>query len=709
MKRAVFLLGILFMVMCIGILPAVAGKPIGKGEGKDKDGDGYSKPQDCDDRDPAINPAATEILYNLIDENCNGMADDIIDADGDGYTSDIDCDDADASINPGAAEICGDAVDQDCSGADLDCSSDPDDIDDDGDGFTENQGDCNDSNPLINPAATEIPYNLIDENCNGMADDIIDVDGDGYTSEVDCDDTDTSINPGAAEICDDGIDQDCNGEDLVCPIDPNDVDNDGDGFTENQGDCNDSNPLINPDATEITDNGIDENCNGMADDTQTYSDNHFNNPNCLQCHTSEAKDVHASVHYQWQGDTPYMTNGGSPQGKFTDAVNSYCINIMGNWGGCSSCHVGKGAMPEPVATQAQLENIDCLKCHSEPGVLPTRVDCLTCHAKAGGGDAVKRGDLALATGSTSDRNYDVHMATTGADLQCRSCHTTQNHRIAGKGSDLRPTDLDVAVECSNCHTDTPHSSSTTNRHTARVACQTCHIPVYAKNAADTTASEATETHRTWLSSHATAPPFHPAADKANDLIPAYRFWNGYSDNYLLGDVAVMDMATGAYPTSRPEGAVSDSGSKLYPFKYKTAEQPMMIGTQQLIALDTSVYFMSADAATATASGLANMGFAESTPYEWVMTDTYQLLNHQVSPREQALQCSSCHLTTGRMDLQGGLGYAPSRPQSTCASACHSGSKAAEWQYGNWGEFTSRHDKHINEKGAECIDCHDFNR
>jgi len=213
---------------------------------------------------------------------------------------------------------------------------------------------------------------------------------------------------------------------------------------------------------------------------------------CLSCHTTEATEVHGSVHYQWQGPAPTMINQpGTPQGKLTNAVNSYCINILGNWEGCSACHIGKGARPEAVASPTQLANIDCAKCHNRGGAMPTRADCLNCHAKAGGGDAVKRGDLALATGGTADRNYDVHMATTGANLPCQSCHITENHRIAGKGSDLRATDLDVPVTCSTCHSSAPHDDSTVNRHTARVACQTCHIPVYAKNAADSAASEAT--------------------------------------------------------------------------------------------------------------------------------------------------------------------------------------------------------------------------
>ena len=276
--------------------------------------------------------------------------------------------------------------------------------------------------------------------------------------------------------------------------------------------------------------------------------------------------MYASTHYQWQEEAPYRTSGPLMQGKISNAVNSYCINILGNWGDCGACHVGLGA--QPVATSAptdsQLKNIDCLVCHQRdykrvkvngtfvPDTvnmtitlnkavqtvhLPERSNCLACHAKAGGGDAVKRGDLALATAKTTDVNYDRHMSVSGADMKCQECHVTENHRIAGRGSDLRQTDLDVEMACTNCHTNktatSGHSTADINRHVTRVACQTCHIPTYAKNASDTAADEATETHRTWRSSNATAIPYHPASTKANNLTPKYRFWNRYSYNYVL--------------------------------------------------------------------------------------------------------------------------------------------------------------------------------
>ncbi len=89
----------------------------------------------------------------------------------------------------------------------------------------------------------------------------IDNDGDGITeNQGDCDDTNASIFPGAADLTVDGIDQNCDGIDG--PV-TSTLDSDGDGFTPIDGDCNDANGNIHPGAVDIPNNGIDENCDGV--------------------------------------------------------------------------------------------------------------------------------------------------------------------------------------------------------------------------------------------------------------------------------------------------------------------------------------------------------------------------------------------------------------------------------------------------------------
>ncbi|MEM9547159.1 MAG: FG-GAP-like repeat-containing protein [Bacteroidota bacterium] len=83
---------------------------------------------------------------------------------------------------------------------------------------------------------------------------IEDADNDGFSSEVDCDDSNAEINPDAEEIVNNDVDENCDGIIEVIDIDQ-------DGFNSDE-DCDDANPDINPDAQEIPGNGIDENCDG---------------------------------------------------------------------------------------------------------------------------------------------------------------------------------------------------------------------------------------------------------------------------------------------------------------------------------------------------------------------------------------------------------------------------------------------------------------
>jgi hypothetical protein len=90
---------------------------------------------------------------------------------------------------------------------------DPLTTDDDGDGFTENQGDCDDSNSQINPGAQDRAVDGFDQNCDGI--DGPDLDQDGYVDLAaggnDCNDNNPNVNPGMEEDFTDGLDTDCDG------------------------------------------------------------------------------------------------------------------------------------------------------------------------------------------------------------------------------------------------------------------------------------------------------------------------------------------------------------------------------------------------------------------------------------------------------------------------------------------------------------------
>lgn len=472
---------------------------------------------------------------------------------------------------------------------------------------------------------------------------------------------------------------------------------------------------------------------------------------CLTCHRTQSSDMYQGVHYQWKASGAKMTTGPATQGKMdaldgSSALNAYCINILGGWKACGACHAGTGATPVATATptDAQLSSIDCLMCHKngtiatpyartrnattglfEPNagidmnnvvrtvIKPVRNNCLGCHAKAGGGDAVKRGDIALASGTTADSLYDVHMATSRGNLQCQACHTYTNHKVAGRGSDLRPQDSTTAVTCSSttCHPTknsltSGHTTSDVNHHTGRVACQTCHLPKYAKNANDTTATEATETNRDWQANewNATLLRYEPLPTKANDLTPKYAFWNGTSWGNNLTDAAVIDPATGFYKISRPVGAITDAaGTKLYPFKYKTAQQPLDTTTGKLIGLSTASFFADGVYATAVTTGLANMG-RTGDAWTTVTTDEYQVLNHQIPPASgNVLACAACHpnTTATQMKLQTNFGYAPKAALTTVCAQCHSVKS-------NPG-YASVHSKHVASLKYDCSFCHTFTR
>ncbi|MFT5454796.1 MAG: hypothetical protein ACI9K2_001274 [Myxococcota bacterium] len=298
-------------------------------DGRDNDADGRvdCDDSDCDGDCPEIcndgrdNDADGRV--DCDDDECEAECD----ADGDvffnaDYGGD-DCDDSRADVNPSRPEICNgdEALDDDCDG--LVDEDDPDidvftltawTLDLDGDGFGTDSAldiqfacqqpdgagyantDCDDSRADINPDMPEIcnPDEPVDDDCDGLIDDAdpdvsedsylewyADRDGDGFGSGVDfeyacsrpdgtapsdddCDDADPTVGPPSLWY----PDGDRDGYGAGDPVDPTPTcDSPSPGARpEWIGlDCDDGEPRIHPDAEEVCENGIDENCDGIDD------------------------------------------------------------------------------------------------------------------------------------------------------------------------------------------------------------------------------------------------------------------------------------------------------------------------------------------------------------------------------------------------------------------------------------------------------------
>jgi hypothetical protein len=367
----------------------------------------------------------------------------------------------------------------------------------------------------------------------------------------------------------------------------------------------------------------------------------------------------------------------------------------------------------------------------------------------------------------------MHMSAQagGANLNCSACHNVNGadgksmHRVKGRGLDLRANDRDhnnqplrLTCDSGGCHTSTPHANVTNgtsiNRHTTKVACQTCHIPTYAKGTKSDGTPMGTETVRNWqkpvLSQSACngRGGWLPEEVRGNNLRPSYQWFDGTSEIYFLNEpltatpnrtggavptkaldvsfAQVLEMSAGtpSYVLGKPNGAVNVASAKIYPMKEhwgKLAARTDASGRPTtLVAHSTFEFFRTGSFCRAVALGVGldadaacGSGQNPNVPAGTtvVPVHTYQTLNHGVEVAANALgangQCNVCHNGAGstsnvrRMALSGtgGLGYDLREPATSTGlcNNCHGGE--------NNPGMVSVHDRHRNRSGVTCNSCH----
>lgn len=436
---------------------------------------------------------------------------------------------------------------------------------------------------------------------------------------------------------------------------------------------------------------------------------------CLSCHTEASHQLMSSIHWTWDFTNPKT---GQRLGK-KNVINAFCGNTASNEPRCTSCHAGYG-WEDKSFDFAKQENVDCLVCHDTTGKYskwPTKAghplyeplttpdgkthmppnltevaqnvgmtgrdNCGSCHFYGGGADGVKHGDLDSSLVKPS-KELDVHMSADGAAMSCSACHVSEAHKWPGSryqtlaadtGGTGKPGERRKAASCQACHGDRPHPLSLKgvklNDHTDKVACQTCHIPEFARGGVatkmwwDWSVAGKTRDGKAYMELDEHGHPKYMSIKgefrHGENVVPEYAFFNGTSRYTMLGDK--ID-PSGVVPINRIEGSYADPDSRIWPFKLMQGKQAYDSGNNTLVmnhvfGPDDTAFWTGLDWSKSIAAGMKDSGVPYSGQYGFVETEMWWPITHMVAPADKALDCESCHARDGRLAKLAGF-YMPGR-------------------------------------------------
>ncbi|OOG26185.1 cytochrome C [Thioalkalivibrio denitrificans] len=444
---------------------------------------------------------------------------------------------------------------------------------------------------------------------------------------------------------------------------------------------------------------------------------------CLRCHTEAATQVMATPHWTWEYEDP-LSEG--RLGKKT-MINGFCIGLQSNEAFCTSCHVGYG-WEDDTFDFADQSRVDCLACHNTGGysklsgmaghppyeriewpagsgrylepvdlasvaqrvALPSRETCGSCHFYGGGGDGVKHGDLDSSL-VDPPKSLDVHMASDGLNFRCIECHVTENHVVPGSRLDITAADPHGPImrgrdedrnpaTCQACHGDRPHSqgpmhAQRLNDHARTLACQSCHIPTYARGGVATkmrwdwsTAGRLDDDGRPFLRHDDKGRVIYDSRKGdytlGENVVPAYVWFDGRV-RYLQPD-AVID-PEGPVRINEYLGRPGAENARIWPVKRYEGRQPYDTVHRTLLVPNVAVhaetaFWLNFEWPAALRAGMEASGRPYSGEFDFVDTLMLWPITHMVAPAEQALQCADCHTVGGRLEGVPGI-WMPGRDRN----------------------------------------------
>jgi len=396
---------------------------------------------------------------------------------------------------------------------------------------------------------------------------------------------------------------------------------------------------------------------------------------------------------------------------------------------CLACHDQTGTyekvatpnLANPALVGGPDPKVDLQKVAQSVGMnagIPPRSTCVFCHSRAGGDDNVKHGDISTRmkllppTDPNADvstylhRSEDVHMGVDpkatgtqkkGGNMTCVACHQAKkdasgnmlDHGIGGFM--YHSVDQGTMKDCTDCHgaaTSIHIGTSVENlvRSHDRLACQTCHIPTFARkvstytdwrwaSAGFTPPTGSTETHpadcaKTPLGVTATGAVNRSTYSKqkgcftwGTNVRPTLRYYNrkwnrvimGFNDKYTT---LPMDLGS-------PAATYRDAEAKIYPFKKMTGNQPFDKNNKTVLvphlygtAAGPNAYWSKFNWTGALQDGAGyspayNAGVQVYTgEHEFLDTVLLLKIDHEVAPKEQAYGkdngCADCHFS-GQVD------------------------------------------------------------